>query len=423
MKWVQAAEAVSVVQSGHRVFIHSVAMTPHVLIDALVARSHELQNVEIVHIHTEGDLPYCKPEYADAFYPNSFFIGSNMRQALAEGIGDYVPVFLSDISTLFRHRILPIDVAFIQVSPPDKHGYCSLGPSVDVTLSAVETARWVVAQVNPRVPRTHGDGIVHEKDIDFAVWHEADIHEVQSAPVTAVEQQIGRHIAALIEDGSTLQTGIGAIPNAVLEQLEHHRDLGIHTEMFSDGLIPLVEKGVITGRYKKVIPNKIVACFVMGSKKVYDFIHDNPILSMKETAFTNDTSIIRKNPKMVAINSAIEIDLTGQVCADSIGTYQYSGVGGQLDFIRGAALSEGGKPIIAMASVTKNGASKIVPFLKPGASVTTTRAHIHYVVTEYGVADLFGKNLRQRAKALIEIAHPDHREWLEKAAYERFKRW
>jgi len=423
MKWVQAAEAVSVVQSGHRVFIHSVAMTPHVLIDALVARSHELRNVEIVHIHTEGDLPYCKPEYADAFYPNSFFIGSNMRQALAEGIGDYVPVFLSDISTLFRHRILPIDVAFIQVSPPDKHGYCSLGPSVDVTLSAVETARWVVAQVNPRVPRTHGDGIVHEKDIDFAVWHEADIHEVQSAPVTAVEQQIGRHIAALIEDGSTLQTGIGAIPNAVLEQLEHHRDLGIHTEMFSDGLIPLVEKGVITGRYKKVIPNKIVACFVMGSKKVYDFIHDNPILSMKETAFTNDTSIIRKNPKMVAINSAIEIDLTGQVCADSIGTYQYSGVGGQLDFIRGAALSEGGKPIIAMASVTKNGASKIVPFLKPGASVTTTRAHIHYVVTEYGVADLFGKNLRQRAKALIEIAHPDHREWLEKAAYERFKRW
>ncbi|SFV34993.1 acetyl-CoA hydrolase/transferase family protein [Thermoflavifilum thermophilum] len=423
MKWVQAAEAASVVQSGHRVFIHSVAMTPHVLIDALVARSHELRNVEIVHIHTEGDLPYCKPEYADAFYPNSFFIGSNMRQALAEGIGDYVPVFLSDISTLFRHRILPIDVAFIQVSPPDKHGYCSLGPSVDVTLSAVETARWVVAQVNPRVPRTHGDGIVHEKDIDFAVWHEADIHEVQSQPVTAVEQQIGRHIAALIEDGSTLQTGIGAIPNAVLEQLEHHRDLGIHTEMFSDGLIPLVEKEVITGKYKKVIPHKIVACFVMGSKKVYDFIHDNPIVSMKETAFTNDTSIIRKNPKMVAINSAIEIDLTGQVCADSIGTYQYSGVGGQMDFIRGAALSEGGKPIIAMASVTKNGASKIVPFLKPGASVTTTRAHVHYVVTEYGVVDLFGKNLRQRAKALIEIAHPDHREWLEKAAYERFKRW
>jgi len=423
MKWVNATEAVSIVQSGNRLFIHSVAMTPHVLIDALVARAHELRHVEIVHIHTEGELPYCKPEYTDAFYPNSFFIGSNMRQALSEGIGDYVPVFLSDISTLFRNRILPIDVAFIQVSPPDQHGYCSLGPSVDVTLSAVETARFVIAQVNPRVPRTHGDGIVHEKDIDFAVWHEADIHEVQCAPITAVEQQIGKHIAALIEDGSTLQTGIGAIPNAVLEQLEHHRDLGVHTEMFSDGLIPLVEKGVITGKYKKVIPNKIVACFVMGTRKVYDFIHDNPIISMKETAFTNDTSIIRKNPKMVAINSAIEIDITGQVCADSIGTFQYSGVGGQMDFMRGAALSEGGKPIIAMASVTKTGASKIVPFLKQGASVTTTRAHVHYVVTEYGVADLFGKNLRQRAKALIEIAHPDHREWLEKAAYERFKRW
>lgn len=423
MKWVNATEAVSIVQSGNRLFIHSVAMTPHVLIDALVARAHELRHVEIVHIHTEGELPYCKPEFTDAFYPNSFFIGSNMRQALSEGIGDYVPVFLSDISTLFRNRILPIDVAFIQVSPPDQHGYCSLGPSVDVTLSAVETARFVIAQVNPRVPRTHGDGIVHEKDIDFAVWHEADIHEVQGAPITAVEQQIGKHIAALIEDGSTLQTGIGAIPNAVLEQLEHHRDLGVHTEMFSDGLIPLVEKGVITGKYKKVIPNKIVACFVMGTRKVYDFIHDNPIISMKETAFTNDTSIIRKNPKMVAINSAIEIDITGQVCADSIGTFQYSGVGGQMDFMRGAALSDGGKPIIAMASVTKTGASKIVPFLKQGASVTTTRAHVHYVVTEYGVADLFGKNLRQRAKALIEIAHPDHREWLEKAAYERFKRW
>lgn len=242
MKWVNATEAVSIVQSGNRLFIHSVAMTPHVLIDALVARAHELRHVEIVHIHTEGELPYCKPEYTDAFYPNSFFIGSNMRQALSEGIGDYVPVFLSDISTLFRNRILPIDVAFIQVSPPDQHGYCSLGPSVDVTLSAVETARFVIAQVNPRVPRTHGDGIVHEKDIDFAVWHEADIHEVQGAPITAVEQQIGKHIAALIEDGSTLQTGIGAIPNAVLEQLEHHRDLGVHTEMFSDGLIPLVEK-------------------------------------------------------------------------------------------------------------------------------------------------------------------------------------
>ncbi|MCL6523896.1 MAG: 4-hydroxybutyrate CoA-transferase [Thermoflavifilum sp.] len=423
MKWVEATEAVSVVKSGDRIFIHSVAMTPHVLIDALMQRAPELRQVEIVHIHTEGELPYCKPEYADAFYPNSFFIGANMRKALSEGIGDYVPVFLSDISSLFRRNILPIQVAFIQVSPPDAHGYCSLGPSIDVTLSAVETAEWVIAQVNPRVPRTHGDGAIHINDIDFAVWHESDIHEVISSPITDIERQIGQHIAALIEDGSTLQMGIGGIPNAVLEQLIHHRDLGIHTEMFSDGLIPLVEKGVITGKYKKVIPNKIVACFVMGSRKVYDFIDDNPIIAMKETAFTNDTSIIRKNPKVVAINSAIEVDLTGQVCADSIGTYQYSGVGGQMDFMRGAALSEGGKPIIAMASTTRNGDSKIVPFLKPGASVTTTRAHVHYVVTEYGVADLFGKNLRQRAQALIDIAHPDHREWLEKAAYERFKRF
>jgi acyl-CoA hydrolase len=292
---------------------------------------------------------------------------------------------------------------------------------VDVTLSAIENARIILAECNPRVPRTHGDGIIHHSRIHEAIETDAPIHEVAVLAPTETEKRIGRHVAGLVEDGATLQLGIGGVINSVLNELVYYKDLGIHTEMFSDGIIPLVERGIITGRYKKVIPNKVVSCFVMGTKKVYDFIDNNPIISMKETSFTNDTSIIRKNPKVMAINSAIEVDITGQVCADSIGTFQYSGVGGQMDFMRGAALSEGGKPIIAMASTTSKGESKIVPFLKSGASVTTTRAHVHYIVTEFGVADLYGKNLRQRAKALIQIAHPDHQERLEREAYNRFR--
>jgi acyl-CoA hydrolase len=421
MKFVSAEKAVSVVQSNQRVFIHSVAMAPHRLIDALVARSNELRNVEMVHIHTEGDLPYCRAEFTKSFHANTFFTGANMRTALNDGLADYIPVFLSEIGLLFKKNVLPLDVAMIQVSPPDKHGFCSLGSSVDVSLSAIENARYILAECNPQVPRTHGDGFIHCSKIHAAIESDAPIDELVVPAATETDKNIGLHVAALVDDGATLQLGIGGVVNAVLSELADHKNLGIHTEMFSDGIISLVEKGVITGNCKKVLPHKIVSSFAMGTKKLYDFIDENPLVIMKETAFTNDTSIIRKNPRVMAINSAIEVDITGQICADSIGTFQYSGVGGQMDFIRGAALSEGGKPIIAMPSVTSRKESKIVCCLKPGASVTTTRAHAHYIVTEFGVADLYGKNLRQRAKALIRIAHPDHRESLEKEAYNRFK--
>ena len=309
----------------------------------------------------------------------------------------------------------------IHVSPPDKHGFCSLGTSVDIARSAVKHARHIIAQVNPQMPRTHGDGIIHVKDIQTLIQVNDALPEVSySSRVDDYTMTIGRYCAGLIEDGSTLQMGIGAIPDAVLSCLTNHKDLGIHTEMFSDGVIPLVESGVINNKYKKKHRGKIVTGFAIGTRKLYDFVDDNPQVVFLEIDYVNDTKIIRTNPKAVAINSAIEIDLTGQVCSDSIGTYQYSGVGGQIDFMRGAALSEGGKPIIALASTTKNGESKIVPFLKEGAGVVTTRAHVHYVVTEYGVAYLFGKNMRQRAMALIGIAHPAHREWLEKEVIKRF---
>lgn len=395
-------------------------MTPNLLIDTLCERYRELREVEILSIHTEGEAPYTKAPCAESFRLNSLFVGSNVRSFVNGHRGDYVPIFLSEIHLLFRRGILPLDVAFIQVSPPDRHGYCSLGVSVDVTFAAIEMAKTVVALINPQVPRTHGDGIIHIDQIQYAVEVDQPIHEHQNTEISPLEQQIGAHVATLIEDGATLQMGIGNIPNAVLANLGGHRRLGIHTEMFSDGVLPLIKKGIITGEEKKVRRGKIVSCFAVGSRELYDFIDDNPLCDFKETAYTNDTAVIRKNPKVTAINSAIEIDLTGQVCADTIGSMQYSGVGGQMDFIRGASLSEGGKPIFAMPSVTNKGISKITPFLKPGAGVTTTRAHIHYVATEQGVVDLYGKNLEQRAKALISIAHPDHREALEKAAYERF---
>ena len=421
-RFVSPQEAVSCIQSGNRVFIHSVSMTPKTLVQAMIDRAPELRNVELVHIHTEGPAPYLDPAVADSFHMNACFIGSNARKALSAGYGDYIPVFLSEIPALFRRNILPIDVAMISVSPPDKHGYVSLGSSVDVSMGALESARFVIAEVNPSVPRTHGDGCLHISEIDLAVEVDTPIHEVPPRPLSDTDKRIGRYIAGLVDDGATLQMGIGGIPDAVLKELKGHQRLGVHTEMFSDGLIELVEKGIVTGEEKKVLPHMITACFVMGSRKVYDFLDDNPKVIMKDAAFTNDTAIIRKNPKVTAINSAIEIDLTGQVCADSIGPMQFSGVGGQMDFIRGASLSEGGKPIIALASTTNRGESKIVPFLKEGASVTTTRAHVQYVITEFGVANLYGKNLRQRARALIEIAHPDHREALDQAAFDRFKR-
>jgi len=419
-RFVSADEAVSVIASGNRVFIHSVAAAPRLLIEAMVRRASELRSVEIVHLHTEGAAPYANPEYAESFRVNALFVGSNVRKALAEGRADYVPIFLSEVPSLFRKDILPLDVALIQVSPPDKHGYCSLGVSIDVSRAAVQKARYVLAQVNPKMPRTHGDGLIHMDTFHAMIESDDEMHVFENPPPNDIELQIGHNVATLIEDGATLQMGIGAIPDATLSTLGNHKRLGIHTEMFSNGLIDLVEKGVVTGEDKRVHPGKIVAGFVMGNRRLYDFIDDNPLIAMLDIAYVNDTAVIRRNPKVTSINSAIEIDLTGQVCADSIGMMQYSGVGGQMDFIRGASLSEGGKPIIALPSTTAKGISRIVPFLKQGAGVVTTRAHMHYVVTEYGVANLYGKNMRQRAFELIKLAHPDHREALEREAHTRF---
>ena len=417
---VSLEEAVKEVKSGDRVFFQGAAMTPNELIDALTNRYKELENVELISIHTEGDAKYTRAPYNKAFKLNSCFVGGNVRKSVNNSHGDYVPIFLSEIPRLFYENYLPLDVAFVHVSPPDKHGYCSLGVSVDVALPAVRTAKKIVAQINPHVPRTHGTGIVHIDDIVCAAEIDRPIHEHNPTEISKTEHLIGQHVAQLIEDGATLQMGIGNIPNAVLSNLTQHKNLGIHTEMFSDGVLPLLESGAINGKEKAVKRGKIVSCFAVGSKKLYDFIDDNPICDFRDAAYTNDTARIRRNPKVTAINSAIEIDLTGQVCADTIGGYQFSGVGGQMDFIRGASLSPGGKPIIAMSSTTTKGISKIVPYLKEGAGVTTTRAHMHYVATEYGVVNLFGKNLKQRANALISIAHPEHRETLQQAAHQRF---
>lgn len=422
-KKVTIEEAVSIVKSGDRIFVQGAAMTPNTLVNALCeSRYKELENVEVISIHTDGEVKYALPPYNQAFKINSCFVGGNVRKAVNTNQGDYIPIFLSEIGLLFRRDVLPLDVAIVQVSPPDQHGFCSLGVSVDVTLPAIQTAKKVIAQVNPNVPRTHGDGIIHVRNIDYAIDVNDLIHTHEPTPLTDIDKQIGKNVAELIEDGATLQLGIGNIPNAVLNNLQGHKRLGVHTEMFSDGLLPLVEKGIVTGEEKRVDMRKIVTSFAAGSQKLYDFINDNPLVQFKEAAYTNDTSIIKKNPKVTAINSAIEIDLTGQICADSIGYRHFSGVGGQLDFIRGARLSEGGKPIFALSSQTGKGVSKITSHLKEGAGVTTTRAHVNYIATEYGVVSLFGKNLHQRAKALISIAHPDHREALDKAAYERFGR-
>ena len=416
-KTVTAQEAVKAIQSGHRVFIHSAAAAPQPLIDAMVERAPELRNVEIIHLHTEGSANYALPEYAESFRVNSLFIGPNVRKATNEGRADYIPIFLSEVPLLFRRGLLPIDVALVQVSPPDRHGFCSLGVSVDTSLAAVETAQHVIAMVNPQMPRTLGDGMVHVNEIDAFVERDEALPEITPGEPNEIQRQIGIHVAELVEEGATLQMGIGAVPNAVLGALGNHRDLGIHTEMFSDGIIPLVEKGVITGAYKKKHHGVIVSGFAMGSRKLYDFIDDNPLVRMLDIAYVNSTYVIRKSHRMTAINSAVEVDLTGQVCSDSIGTYFYSGVGGQMDFIRGASLCEEGKAIICLPSVTSKGTSRITPYLKHGAGVVTTRANVHWVVTEYGAVNLFGKNIRQRANALIGIAHPDHREELDRAFF------
>ncbi len=416
-----ADDVVKAVISGHRVFVHGSAATPIHLLKALFNRGHELKNVELISISTLGDGLFNHPDFGKSFFINSFFVSENVRGIVNSEYGDYIPVFLSEINQLFEKGILPVDIALIHVSPPDKHGFCSLGTSVDITRSALKYAKHIIAQVNKQMPRTHGDGIIHINEINTLVEINEPLPEVSyHNQINETTLTIGKYCAELIEDRSALQMGIGAIPDAVLSCLHNHKDLGIHTEMFSDGIIPLVEKGIINNKYKKKHRGKIVTGFIIGTKKLYDFVDDNPQVVFLDIDYVNDTKVIRANPKAVAVNSAIEIDLTGQVCADSIGTYQFSGVGGQMDFMRGAALSDGGKPIIALNSITNKGISKIVPLLKNGAGVVTTRAHVHYVVTEYGVAYLFGKNLRQRAIALMNIAHPIHREWLEKEIIERF---
>lgn len=422
LTYVSADEAVAQVRSGDRVFIQAAAATPTPLIEALARRAGALENVQTIHLHLEGeDFPLVRPEARAAFQPTAIFIGANLRKAVNEGYAQYLPIFLSEVPALFRKKAWPLDVAMVQVSPPDRHGFCSLGTSVDVAKAAIDSARIILALVNPAMPRTHGDGLVHCSRFAAAVYTETPLYEHDPVEPTPVETAIGQHVASLVENGACLQMGIGGIPNATLRFLTYHQDLGVHTEMFSDGLLGLVEKGVVTGRQKANRPGKIVSSFAIGSRKLYDFIDDNPMVSMLDIGYVNDTAVIRRNPKVTAINSALEVDLTGQVCADSLGTFMYSGVGGQMDFIRGASLSEGGKAIIALPSVTSRGESKLVPFLKQGAGVVTTRAHVHHVVTEHGVADLYGKNLAQRAKALISIAHPDHREALDRAAFERFR--
>lgn len=421
-QYVSAEEAISVIKSGDRIFSHGSACTPNYLLNELANQSSRFKDMEMVSITQQGAVAIARPEYKDNFHINSLFVSTPVREAVNSDRGDFVPIFLSEIPILFKNKILPLDVAIITVSPPDKHGYCTLGTSVDIARSAVDSAKKIIAIVNPKMPRTHGDGMVHVNRIDKMVWHEEELMTIDyGSKVGEEEALIGKHVAELIDDRATIQMGIGTIPDAVLKCLGNHKDLGIHTEMLSDGVINLIKDDIVNNKYKGFHDNVSITSFCFGTKNLYDFVDDNPSIAFLDVQHVNFPINIMKNHKMHAINSAIEIDLTGQVCADSIGTYQYSGIGGQMDFMRGAALSEGGKPIMALTSRTKKGIPRIVPFLKEGAGVVTTRGHIHYVVTEYGTAYLYGKNLRQRAKALIDISHPDDREMLERAAHERFK--
>mgnify|MGYP003384137418 CR=1 FL=1 len=420
-KSVTAAQAVKAIKSNDRVYVQAAAAAPQELVKAMSARHEELRNVEVCHLHTEGAAPYADPKYRDSFHVNSFFIGKNVRHTLKAGNGSYTPVFLSEVPRLFKRNILPIDVALIHVSPPDKHGYCSLGVSVEATLAAIKSAKHVIAQINPQMPRVHGEGIIHVSELDTFVEVDTAIPEVFLPAPTAIENTIGDYVAELIEDKSTLQMGIGNIPNAVLSRLGNHKDLGLHTEMFSDGVIDLILKNVITGDFKGINQGRALSTFLVGTKRLYDYVDDNPFVEMRSCDYVNDVSNIKLNPKMIAINSAVEVDVSGQVCADSIGRKMYSGVGGQMDFIRGASLSEGGKAIIALPSITNKGVSRIVPFLKPGAGVVTTRAHVQYIITEYGVANLYGKTIKQRVKELVKIAHPNFRETIERDYFDAIK--
>lgn len=419
-KIVSADEAVEGIASGMRVYVHSAAATPRALVAALTRRAAELRGVRVTHIHTEGDAPYLAPELGDSFRHEALFVGPNARAAVNEGRADYIPMFLSEIPALFSQGRLPIDAALLNVSLPDAHGYCSLGVSVDCSYAAAMHAGVVIAQLNASMPRTLGQGFIHVDRISKAVLVDDPPAESAPAPPGDVETRIGAHVASLIQDGATLQLGIGAIPNAVLAALRGHRRLGVHTEMFSDGVVDLVEEGVVTGEMNPLNPGKVVSSFVMGSERLYRFVHDNPMVEMYPVEYTNDTAVIRRNYRMTAVNSAIEVDLTGQVCATSIGDRIYSGIGGQVDFMRGAVLGEAGLAIIALPSTARNGTqSRIVGHLQPGAMLTLTQGHVHYVVTEYGIADLYGKSLRERARALTAVAHPAFREELETFARAR----
>lgn len=416
-KATDAASALSNVKSGDRVYLQGGCAVPAPLVDALVERYRELENVEIVHLHTEGPAAYIGPAFEGHLRHNALFIGANSRLAVRTGLADYTPVLLSEIPRLFE-TTLPLDIALIHVAPPDRFGFCSLGISVDCAKPAALSATTVIALANDRMPRTHGDSFLHVSQIDYLVPAHAELTEVEtSMDLSETVRRIGENVAALIDDSSTLQVGIGAIPNAVLASLKRHRHLGLHTEMFSDGVLDLIEAGVIDNDAKTYHHGKAVTSFVMGTRRLYDFVDDNPMVEMHPVTFTNDPFIIARNANMVSINSAIEVDLTGQVCADSIGHEFYSGIGGQLDFVRGAARSIGGKAIIALPSTALNGTvSRITDELKPGAGVVTTRGDVQFVVTEYGVADLHGRNVRERARSLISIAHPDHRDRLSESA-------
>lgn len=415
-------EAISLIPATGRVFIQGAAATPSLLIDELTRQADRFSNLELMHLHTMGSVPYANPSFKNNFTITNFFVGANLRKKIDYNRIDYMPCFLSEIPSVLRNGPRRPDVALIHVSPPDRHGYCTLGTSVDVTRAALDSASIVIAQVNPKMPRVHGDGIIHISEINAIVETECDLPESLPLELSESEELIGKNIASIIDDGATLQMGIGAIPNAVLKFLTHHKDLGMHTEMWTDGALELIEKGVINNKKKRVHPHKNVSTFLFGSKKLYEFINDHPAVIQLDVAYVNNPSVIARNPKVTAINSAVEVDLTGQVCADSVGSHIISGVGGQIDFIRGASLSEMGKPIIAMTSRTHNNKSRIVASLKQGAGVVTTRAHIHYVVTEFGCADLFGRTLNERTQALIKIAHPDDRENLERLWYDETKK-
>lgn len=426
-KFVTATEAVSVIESGDRVYIHPGCAVPELLVEAMVDRYQELRDVEVCHLLGVGEAPYVRPEMKGHFRHNAFFIGKNVRQAVCEGRADFTPIFLHEVSLLLYSRKYRVDVALIQVSPPDEHGFCSFGVGVESTKAATEVARVVIAQVNPNMPRTLGDSFIHISKLDYCVECDVPLKELPQQEGDETEEEleiyrrIGANVASLIDDGSTLQLGIGRIPDAVLRCLGDRRNLGIHTEMVSDGVIPLIESGVINGAKKTLLTGKIVLAFVLGTQKLFSFVDNNPFFEFRPTHFTNDPFTIARNRKMVAINSALEIDLTGQVCADSIGYKFYSGFGGQVDFIRGAAKSEGGKPIIALPATAKDGkVSRIVPRLKEGAGVTTSRGDIHYVATEFGIVDLHGKTVRERIELLTSISHPRFRSELEAAAREKY---